>query len=201
MNLKTRWDSSVSSPTFDGTYIFQKEWYKNVPINQSWSLLQRIQPVYEPMSYFSTGIYVRSSDNLLSAYLAYEYFQYGDNQNNGQASYRDGVAAQYPLETWGYRWIGLSYDSSNSILRSFYSLNTSSEISSSFDFVTLSERTISSNLAESLIVGQESHFYRANGNVNISDFKITSYAVPEPSALSLLAVGLGGLAMMLRRRS
>jgi hypothetical protein len=46
----------------------------------------------------------------------------------------------------------------------------------------------------------------ANGNLNNGGyadggigFRIAS--VPEPSALSLLAIGLGGLAMMRRRRS
>ena len=45
--------------------------------------------------------------------------------------------------------------------------------------------------------------YRAvnNGHEDRTDTPFVFNAVPEPSALSLLAVGLGGLAMMRRRRS
>jgi len=41
--------------------------------------------------------------------------------------------------------------------------------------------------------------YTSDNHHTVSNFSVT--AVPEPSALSLLAVGLGGLAMMRRRRS
>ena len=42
-------------------------------------------------------------------------------------------------------------------------------------------------------------YFSTNGNRFVAADNITM-AVPEPSALSLLAVGLGGLAMMRRRR-
>jgi hypothetical protein len=41
---------------------------------------------------------------------------------------------------------------------------------------------------------------RALSSTEVSNL-YTKESVPEPSALSLLAVGLGGLAMMRRRRS
>ena len=50
--------------------------------------------------------------------------------------------------------------------------------------------------------GMEGREYDVTNYFTFYDPKLTlTYSVPEPSALSLLAVGLGGLAMMRRRRS
>lgn len=49
-----------------------------------------------------------------------------------------------------------------------------------------------------IVVGSDTYFSLApQGSATLDNFEI----VPEPSALSLLAIGLGGLAMMRRRRS
>ena len=203
MNLKTRWNSSSSSSSWQPFMIssdLQREWYRNVPLNQDWSILQRMQPIYEPMSSFIAGIYVKSSDSLIRAVSAFEYIQYGDNQSNGQARFFDGATSHNIIANWDFQWVGISYESSNNLLRSVYSTSNASEISNLTEFTTFRSQTISLNSDDALIIGQESRFNEANGNLNISEFKIVSYAVPEPSALSLLAVGLGGLALLRQGR-
>lgn len=122
----------------------------------------------------------------------------------------NGKKAVFRFSMTGMSDLNISYD----IQRNLYGAGTQTwdystdgtnwfSIGSSSSTTTLATRTLSTvtglnNAADAYVRVTFTGFF-SGGNTRMDNVQLQ--AVPEPSALSLLAVGLGGLAMLRRRRS
>jgi len=186
---------------FQGYEFPSFTWNQTLPLNQSWSAVLRLSfnEVENPN------------------YLATMRASYGDNsvstdigQYSGILSWQppfrsppditiNGYDVDVPLNT--FVWWGMSYDYEARNLFYVFSLSSNTETPpiESFQRKHGGISTIGSENAEVSIFNQV--LLLSDADIKTTNFNIIPYTVPEPSAFSLLAVGLGGLAMMRRRRS
>jgi hypothetical protein len=191
MNLESPVQNYGFTPNGFPSSIYKWTWYNSLPLDHDWSIVQRFRPNYSPASQFS---------NILGG-IKYDYQEINTENGPEQYAYLTfGNSFKIITASWDYQWMGLSYNSSLLKLSAVYSDDSDLSVPPSINFVVIGETDLS-NTSEQIPVFHQTHFYNGNGSMDFSKVSIIASSVPEPSALSLLAVGLGGLAMMRRRRS
>jgi hypothetical protein len=185
--------------TFQGFEFPSFTWKQSLPLNQSWSVVLRLSfNEVENPNYLET---MRASygDNSASTSIG----QYSGTIRN-QPPFPsppditiNGYDVDVPLNT--FVWWGLSYDYEARNLCGVFSLSSNTETPpiESFQRKGGGISTIGSENAEVSIFNQVSLI--SNADIKTTNFNIIPYSVPEPSALSLLAVGLGGLVLLRRK--
>jgi hypothetical protein len=130
--------------------------------------------------YAATGF----SSNYLKAYSSPLYSANFSNSILSETlwSYYDFTNLNWDLSTQTVYMIGIDSESTATVK---WSLNTSTSKNSSTGFIT----------------GYSGYNAQSGMNIQNGLKGATIIAVPEPSALSLLAIGLSGLALVRRRRS
>ena len=172
-------------------------WFNSMPLDHDWTVVQRFKPNYSPTSFFT---------NILGTGGSYIRFDYLDtNAANGavEQPWLSGPNGAYKeiSANWDYQWMGISYVSSLRKMSTIYSTDSGLSVPLSENFVVVGETDLSNTTEQQVPIIHQTMFYSVSGSMDFSKISIIPSSVPEPSAFSLLAVGLGALAMMRRRRS
>ena len=202
--VKTPTSVSFISTTSVGTVGDGIYWNQSLPTNQNW--IVTVEASISPS--FSTS----SSANFVEALLTISSDIVNLNSYFTNCLHRDntfdivpnwsanGSPNQEILSTIGLSSVVLKmdYNASSKVITSSYA-----DISTPTNFVITKSLDVSNWLNMSggfkvLVGGYSNDAAISSGLLNMDNFVV---GIPEPSALSLLAVGLGGLAMMRRRRS
>jgi hypothetical protein len=169
-----------------GAGNIEYELIQSLPLNHSWSVIQRFQceQITNPGYFLIVNARIDQDGTNVSFV------------NNGQPLPISGISI---LENT-YNWFGLTYDFEARTINQIVSTSSSSTTPDVelFQITGSAFSTIGKENSNATIHNQVTTVY--NGDIRISNFNIIPFAVPEPSALSLLAIGLGGLAMVRRRR-
>jgi hypothetical protein len=174
-----------------GDYPFLiNKWHQELPLNHDWTVLQRMK--YDNVFNETTSILMINNENII------DYRANAANWTPSIHSFSD----PYKLinENWDYHWIGMSYNSVDKTINTLFSYSSASIAPELSEFTIFASKPFD-YITDPVVSIKHMILFAGKGAANYSDFNIISTSVPEPSALSLLAVGLGGLAMMRRRRS
>lgn len=174
------WMPSVSGIQYDLN--------QRLPLNHSWTVIQRFKcNEIENPGYFMIMSAIIGEENISN----YVIESYGPPLEVGDIEISKNT----------YNWFGLTYEFETRAIRGIASTFSGSETPSIelFQITGQSFSTIGKEDSEAIIHNNVSSVY--SSDITITNFNILSYAVPEPSALSLLGIGLGGLAILRRRRS
>ena len=170
---------------------FGFSWYKTLTLSESWTAVQRFKANDIQNPDYLINMQANINGNNYSNYFS---------EING---YPVAVGSENILFSKNqFHWFGLSYDSNSKNLIQVFSDSDSLSIPQISDFTAtgiVGSFAGSENLAATLSFNGS--FLLSSADINFTNLNIVPYSVPEPSALSLLAVGLGGLAVMRRRRS
>jgi len=194
MNLEMQ--GSGGGGPFRGTpsSIQSWTWFNSMPLDHDWTVVQRFKPNYSPSSYFTNILGCSGPSGIL-----YNYFDSGGAENTwlsgSNGAYKEISA------NWDYQWMGISYDSSVRKVSLVYSTDSGLSVPLSENFVVVGETDLSNTTEQQVAIIHKTMFYNGySGSMDFSKVSIIASSVPEPSVVSLLAVGLGGLAILRRRR-
>lgn len=201
--VKTPTTASFVSTTSLGTVGDGIYWNQSLPTNQNWVVTVEalISPSFSTSgsASFVEALLIISSDVVnLDSYFT--NCLHRDNTFDIVPNWSvNGAPNQEILTTIGLSNVVLKmdYNASAKMMTSSYA-----DISTPTNFVITKSLDVSNwlNMSEGfrvLVGGYSNDASISSGLLNMDNFVV----VPEPSALSLLAVGFGGLAMMRRRRS
>jgi hypothetical protein len=141
------------------------------------------------------GVSGTPQDSISGATLSY--------QNLGWAGVGGGATYPNGLTSWKMHTVSIVESSVSYYLDGQFVINVPTDVNlSSWELVTFGRKYWDSGSSARMTVEWDDMriYDRALSSTEVSNLYATE-SVPEPSALSLLAVGLGGLAMMRRRRS
>ena len=187
MNLESPVQNYGFTPNGFPSSIYKFTWYNSLPLDHDWTVLQQFKPNYSPASQFTNILGVGG------AYLKYDYMN-----RDGTTEYSmltSGNGYKEISANWNYQWMGISYDSSLRKMSTIYSTDSQLSVPPSTSFVVVSETDISNSSELQVPIIHQTMFYNGNGSMDFAKVSIISSSVPEPSAVSLLAIGLGGLAI------
>jgi len=141
------------------------------------------------------GVSGTPQDSISGATLSY--------QNLGWAGVGGGATYQNGLTSWKMHTVSILESSVSYYLDGQLVINVPTDVNlSSWDLVTFGRKYWDSGSSARMTVEWDDMriYDRTLSSTEVSNLYATE-SVPETSALSLLAIGLGGLAMMRRRRS
>jgi len=174
-----------------GTFPFLiNKWHQDLPLNHDWTVLQRMK--YDNTYNSTTSILMINNEYIT------DYRANAANWNPSIHSFSNTY--NFINENWDYHWIGMSYNSSYKTLSTLFSYSSSSIAPELSEFTIFASKPFD-YITDSVVSVKHMISFTGSGAANYSDFNIIPASVPEPSALSLLAIGLGGLAIIRRRRS
>jgi len=196
MSQQAQLSISFSSSTmrvqnnFGGYPFLVNKWHQELPLNHDWTVLQR-------MKYDNTYNQTTSVLMINNEYIT-DYRANAANWTPSVHSFNN----LYNLinESWDYHWIGMSYNSADKTISTLFSSSSASVAPQLSEFTIFASKPFD-YITDSAVSIKHMISFTGSGAGTYSDFIINPTSVPEPSALSLLAVGLSGLAMMRRRRS
>ena len=165
----------------------QYDLIQSLPLDHSWSVIQRFKcEQVANAGYFLIMSAIIGEDRTSVMFI-----------NNGQPLPISDIL----ISENSYNWFGLTYDFESRTINQIVSKTsgTTTPDAELFQITGSAFSTIGKENSTAIIHNDVSRVY--NSDIRVTNFNIIPYAVPEPSALSLLAVGLGGLAMLRRRRS
>ena len=206
--VKTSSAISFQNGGYTGELYGMVAWAQPLPLNASWTaqINAKINPSFNTgvTGGFGNGKYLEAIFGLVSDLSSFTY-QFGNilhRDNNTDISY--SVSTQ---GFWPYTQIDTPTSMTDVILKFDYNPTTKTIASFYADSNTPSIFYGVSTLNVTPYTGLSQMYITAGGfsyGVNVpSETMIMDnfMVIPEPSVLSLCAVGLGGLAMMRRRRS
>jgi len=180
----------------------------NLPTSQSWTVMCGVHNTasFSPSngaSQLQFAVADSSLSNYLGASLLWE-------KNLATTAPIFGLLSNSAPDYWGpggvtasaatNASIQISYDSFRNVLSLFTSLDGTNPISGNYNWTLFSTLNIDPSVVPTLNAVIASNVYDVavlQNQMWVDNFAI----IPEPSALSLLAIGLGGMAVMRRRRS
>jgi hypothetical protein len=168
-----------------------------MPLDHDWTVVQRFKPNYSPSSYFTNILGCSGS------FIKYDYFDMEYTDGWAEHTWLSGPNGAYKeiSANWDYQWMGISYDSSVRKMSLVYSTDSGLSVPLSANIVVVGETDLSNTTEQQVAIIHQTMFYGVSGSMDFSKVSIIASSVPEPSAFSLLTVGLGGLAILRRRRS
>ena len=172
---------------FPNVVGIQYDLIQSLPLDHSWSVIQRFKcEQVANAGYFLIMSAIIGEDRTSVMFV-----------NNGQPLPISDIL----ISENTYNWFGLTYDFESRTINQIVSKTSgiTTPDAELFQITGSAFSTIGKENSTAIIHNDVSRVY--NSDIRVTNFNIIPYAVPEPSALSLLAIGLGGLAMMRRRLS